>query len=128
MGIFVEKMVDDSALREVVRTAMQADPADAADPAKVANTAADAKAATEANGTVKWKRIGVGLLIGAGLLLAGIALSIYADSWAVDQALRKVASPTYVVPASSIPALATSIMTLAAAWSAGLIGVVLSEK
>ena len=128
MGIFVEYIADDGALTKVVRAAMQADPADAADEAKVADKVAGTKAAAEAKATFHWSRIFIGLVIGGGLLVIAILLSIYADSWAVAQALEKAKTPAYVVPASTIPALATSIMTLAAAWSAGLIAVVLSEK
>lgn len=128
MGLFVDKAASDADLEETITETLQADPADARDRVKVRQHVAAAKKAAEARSTFKWSRIIVGLLIGGGLMLLAIALSIYADNWAADQALQAATTPGYVAPSSSIPAIAASVMTLAAAWSAGLVAVLLSEK
>lgn len=107
---------------------LRADPSEAADPGKVAGYVAAAKDAAKGTTTLLWVRVLVGVLIGAALIAAGVALTIYGDNWAAEQALKAATTPDYVAPTSSVPAVATSIIALGSAWSGALVGVVLSEK
>ena len=65
----------------------------------------------------------------AGLLIvAAILVSILADNFATEQALNAAANSAYKAATSVLPAVATSIMILAAAWSAALVGILVGEK
>jgi hypothetical protein len=83
---------------------------------------------TNDDGSISWTRVGVGVVLAAALLGAAIVVGTWADMWAAQQALIKVDKPTYVPPTSTLPAIATSLMTLAGAWSAALLALVLAAK
>jgi hypothetical protein len=83
---------------------------------------------TNDDGSISWRRVGFGVLLGAALIAAAILVGMWADTWAAQQALIKVDKPTYVPPTSTLPAIATSLMTLAGAWSAALLALVLAAK
>lgn len=128
MGLFVKRVAPESDVAAAVTSMLRADPSEAADPGKVAGYVAAAKDAAKGTTTLLWVRVLVGVLIGAALIAAGVALTIYGDNWAAEQALKAATTPDYVAPTSSVPAVATSIIALGSAWSGALVGVVLSEK
>lgn len=80
-----------------------------------------------ADGTISWRKVAVGVLLAAALIVGAVIVGMWADAWAAQQALVKVDKPTYVPPTSTLPAIATGLMTLAAAWSAALVTLLLTN-
>jgi hypothetical protein len=126
MGLFVERVAPTDDLETAVVTALRTDSKEADDKGAVARHVHAIKRATRRTVVVyHWAAIIVGIVIGAVLLAVGIGLSIYADNWAADQALRAAKTSGYIAPSSSLPAIATSIIALGSAWSGALVGQVL---
>ncbi len=80
-----------------------------------------------ADGSISWKKVLAGVALAAALIVAAVLVGIYADGWAADQALVKVDKPTYISPTSTLPAISTGLMTLASAWSAALLTLLLTN-
>ncbi len=129
MGVFLEHAAP-PALAQVVRQALAADPADATNDTTVTNVTANAQAAATGGGAVVLKvgRIVAGIAIGAALLAVGLYLVWLGDQQAIDQAKLAVTLAGYKPPTLGIAAAGTSVITLAGAWSAALVGVILTEK
>jgi hypothetical protein len=83
---------------------------------------------TDSSGNIEWRKVFFGGLIAAALIAAAVAVGISADAFAAQQALEKAKNASYVPPTSTLPAIATSIMTLASAWSAALVTAVLTKQ
>ncbi len=128
MGLFLEHTSPSPGMTSVVRSALAADPAKADDPAVVEAVAASAQDAKSGPVVVKVTRIVTGFLIGAALLAVGLLLVYLGDQQAIEQAKLAVTMPGYTPPTLGISAAGTSVITLAGAWSAALVGVIISEK
>jgi ABC-type Fe3+-siderophore transport system permease subunit len=129
MGLFVERVVPEGPLTTAVTDTMRADPEDAINPIEVERHVEAVKQATKtAVNKYMWARILVSVLIGGALIAVGILLTVYADNWAADQALKEATTQGYKAATSGLPAVATSIIALGSAWSGALVGVILSEK
>lgn len=128
MGLFADRVTDPEGMTAAIVDALQANPADANDPAAIERHVEAAKEATQGPVKYYWRRILIGLAIGGALLGVGILLAVLSDSYAADQALKAADTKGYIAPASSLPAIATSVIALATAWSGALVGVVLNEK
>ena len=128
MGLFIERTPSQE-LSDLAIQWLAADPQAAESPAAVSAVVRAATAATGA-GTVivNGIRILVSLAIGAGLLAAGAFLVWQADQQAIAEAAKAAANPAYKPPNLGIAAVGTSLITLGGAWSAALVGVILSEK
>jgi hypothetical protein len=125
VGLFVERQ-STAGLSGAVSAMLRADPTTAGDPAKVA----EAVAAVEASGkaTFRWSRIAVGILIAAALIAVGAGLVWLGDQEAIGLARDAAANPDFKPPTLGISAAGTSVLTLAAAWSAALVATILAEK
>jgi hypothetical protein len=130
VGIFVDRVpVSDTAVDVVIEDALKANPQLAGDKAEVKSRAAAAKNAAKSTKTeFHWGRVAVAVLIGAVLLGGGILLAIYADNRAIEEALKAAQNSAYEPPELGIKAIATTVLGLGAAWSGGLVGVLLGEK
>lgn len=130
MGIFVDRVpANDTALDVVIEEALKADPQLANDKAQVRERAATAaKAAKATKSEFHWGRIAVGVVIAAVLLGGGILLAMYADNQAIAEALKAAQNSQYKVPELGVKAIATTVVGLGAAWSGGLVGLLLGEK
>ncbi len=129
MGLFVERQPSES-MHSVVRGLLAQTPDDtAAVEALVPSAAADAqRAASEAPTVLKTSRIVAGVAVAAVLIGVGILLVFLGDQQAIQQAADAAANPAYKAPALGIGTAGTTLITLGGAWSAALIGVILSEK
>lgn len=126
VGLFVER-APSAALQQIVAGALAANAT--VDPATIRTITASAQAAAETGPvTVHARRIAMAILVGMALIAAGVWLVWLGDQEAIDQAKFVIANPTYKAPTLGIGAAGTSLITLGGAWSAALIGVVLSEK
>jgi hypothetical protein len=130
MGIFVDQVpANGGAIDEVIEEALRADPQLAGDQTQVKKRAqAATKAAKATKPEFHWGRVAVGVLIGAVLILGGILLGIYADNRAIEEAMKVVQNSAYKPPELGIKGIATTVLGLGAAWSGGLVGVLLGEK
>lgn len=128
MGVLVERTPSVQSLEPAIQSAMAAPTTEASDLDKVVERSRAAAASATTDKTIKWMRVGFGVLIGAGLILLGVVLAIYADNQAIDQAQRSADIVGYVAPDTMIGAVATTIITLGSAWSAGLVTLLLGEN
>jgi hypothetical protein len=126
MGLFVER-TPSPALQEIVAGALAASPSTNAGTIQ-AVTASVQAAANAGPVIVKVLRIAVAILVGAALIAAGVCSSGSATSRRSSRAKLVISNPTYKPPTLGIAAAGTSLITLGGAWSAALVGVILSEK
>lgn len=128
MGLFIERAPSQE-LSDLATLWLAADPQTAKSPAAVRAVVTAATAATGAGtAIVNGVRILAGVAIGAGLLAAGAFLVWQADQQAIAEAAKAAANSAYKPPNLGIAAVGTSLITLGGAWSAALVGVILSEK
>jgi hypothetical protein len=79
--------------------------------------------------TLNTGRLAVAVIIAAALIIGAIALSFMVDSQAISEAGKVAQTPAYKPPElSELKAAAEWLRTLGAAWSAGLVAILLSEK
>ena len=128
MGLFIERAPSQE-LSDLATLLLAADPQTAKSPAAVRAVVNAVTAATGAGtAIVNGVRILAGVAIGAGLLAAGAFLVWQADQQAIAEAAKAAANSAYKPPNLGIAAVGTSLITLGGAWSAALVGVILSEK
>lgn len=126
MGLFVERTPSPT-LQGIVAGALAAP--SSTDAGAIQAIAASVQAAANAGPvTVKGLRIAMGVLVGVALIAAGVWLVWLGDQQAIEQAKFVISNPTYKPPTLGIAAAGTSLLTLGSAWSAALIGVILTEK
>lgn len=130
MGIFVDRVpAGDAAIDVVIQDALRADPTFAGDEAEIrSRAAAVASAAKATKAEFHWGRVAVAVVIGATLIAVGILLAMYGDTQAIDEARKVVEISGYKSPELGIKGIATTVLGLGAAWSGGLVGVLLGEK
>jgi hypothetical protein len=132
MGIFYEQRVPtEDHVADAIEQALEEDPG------QVQNKKAEAKkraakvkedAKTESP-TLKTGRVAIAVVIAAVLIIGAVVLSGAVDNQAIAEATKKVTTPAYVPPElSGLKSAAEWLRTLGAAWSAGLVAVLLSEK
>lgn len=133
MGIFYDRRPDigphiETALADALAAVPSGDPA---------RDAAEAKSRTaELTQTIEaqkppfhaWRVWGA-VAIAAALIIGAVVLSIMTDNQAINEAAKVAANPNYKSPdLTGLKGVADWLRTLGAAWSAGLVSVLLSEK
>ena len=129
MGLFVERKPSESTTGVARRLLAEQFASTAELDARVPTAAAEVQGAASSAGTVvKTARVVAGLLIAAVLIAGGILLVYLGDQQAIQQAADAAGNPAYKAPALGIGGAGTTLITLGGAWSAALVGVILSEK
>ena len=126
MGLFVEQRPS-AALTQLVTELLRADPAAANDAGRVA-AATEVATAAATTPVYLGRRIIAGIIIGGVLLAVGLFLIWLGDQQAIDLAREAAGNTDFKPPTLGISAAGTSVVTLGAAWSAALVGALLSGK
>ena len=132
MGLFyAPKASGVDHLASTIEDALEVQPSAVADkPAEAKKLAAKARQDAASDSPVLLVgRVLVGIAIAATLIVAAIVLSQAVDNQAIADALRKAQTPGYVSPdLEGLKSVAEWLRTIAAAWSAALLTLLLSEK
>jgi hypothetical protein len=131
MGIFYERAPSArdhvaDAIEEALKEPGRAGPAVAAEAKK---RAAKAKQDAKKDTGLKVGRVAVAIAIAAALIIGAIVLSAMVDTQAIAEAGKVAQNPAYKPPdVTGLKSAAEWLRTLGAAWSAGLVAVLLTEK
>lgn len=130
MGVFYQRRETGAdPVKAAIEEALRVDPAnlDVADEA--AKRAAKAKEdAKTGEAKLNTGRLLAAIAIAAILVIGAIVLAMMADTQAIAEAGKEAANSAYESPDLAIKSTAEWLRTLGAAWSAGLVGVLLGEK
>jgi hypothetical protein len=128
VGIFYRRALDIDALESAIGDAMREDPAKATTDEVRRRAKTVATAANSAPAQLHVGRLAIAILIAAALIVAAIVLAFMSDAAAIAEAERAAQNQNYEAPDLAVTAAAEWLRTLASAWSAGLVGLVLGEK
>lgn len=132
MGLFYSRRNDQTDhCAAALQAALEEEPAAIADKAGEAKRRAAKVRQDSSKEPVEFhaRRVAVGTLIAAALVVGAVVLAQAVDNQAISEALRKVQTDGYVPPdLSGLKTVAEWLRTLGAAWSAALVTVLLTEK
>lgn len=130
MGLFFEKQRPAIDPMEVaIAEALKEDPKNA-DPNQAAMRAAKAEKEAKNATTNVAKPVPLALagLLVIGLVVSSLYFAMIADRQAIAEATKLLEHPDYKSPELMMRTTATWIQTLAAAWSAGVLGLIVGER